>query len=278
MQLMPSYVIEPPDLLLVEVLEALPGRPISGERLVRPDGRISLGFYGELYVAGLTPAEVKEKVVLHLKKYLEDQALGLTMVDPNTGAVTRRVDPRDSDRVFVDVTKMNSKNYYVVGSVAKPGRLPFTGHETVLDAINLAGGLSPEADHDTVYLYRMSPPEGTLQRLPVNIDQIVMGGDPTTNYQLFPGDRLVVPPRPVADPDVDDDRPVRPSIATRGRAAETHRERRPLAPQAESPDDGDPRPDEEARRGPTLRDIERRLGEVERKLDRVLDALERRQP
>ena len=49
---MPDYVLEPPDLVLVEVLEALPGRPISGERLVRPDGKISLGFYGEVYVAG----------------------------------------------------------------------------------------------------------------------------------------------------------------------------------------------------------------------------------
>ena len=32
------HVIEPPDLVIIEVLEALPGRPISGERLVRPDG------------------------------------------------------------------------------------------------------------------------------------------------------------------------------------------------------------------------------------------------
>jgi len=41
---MPDYIVEPPDLVLVEVLEALPGRPISGERLVRPDGKISLSF------------------------------------------------------------------------------------------------------------------------------------------------------------------------------------------------------------------------------------------
>ena len=54
LKLMSEYVVEPPDLLVVEVLEALPGRPISGERLVRPDGKISLGFYGDLYVAGLT--------------------------------------------------------------------------------------------------------------------------------------------------------------------------------------------------------------------------------
>ena len=63
---MPDYVVEPPDLLTVEVLEALPGRPISGERLVRPDGKISLGWYGEIYVAGLNTGEIKEKIVLHL--------------------------------------------------------------------------------------------------------------------------------------------------------------------------------------------------------------------
>ena len=68
----PEYVVEPPDLLLVEVLETMPGRPISGERLVRPDGRISLGFYGDIPVAGLTLAQVKE-IVLHLRKYLNDR-------------------------------------------------------------------------------------------------------------------------------------------------------------------------------------------------------------
>ena len=78
---MPDYVVEPPDLVLVEVLEALPGRPISGERLVRPDGKISLGFYGDVYVAGLTMPEVKEKIVLHLRKYLTDEALGLVEID-----------------------------------------------------------------------------------------------------------------------------------------------------------------------------------------------------
>ena len=74
------------------MLDALPGRPISGERLVRPDGKISLGFYGEIYVAGLTITEVKEKVVRHLQKYLTDVALGIVSsrrtgnpeIDPET--------------------------------------------------------------------------------------------------------------------------------------------------------------------------------------------------
>ena len=56
-----------------------------------------------------------------------------------------RVEPRDSDRVFVDVTAYNSKNYYILGDVAVTGRLPITGNETVLDAINFANGLMPTA-------------------------------------------------------------------------------------------------------------------------------------
>src|SRR5205823_14027378 len=103
---MPDYVVEPPDLLLVEVLEALPGRPISGERLVRPDGKISLGFYGDVYVAGLTIPEVKEKIVLHLRKYLTDESLGVVERDPETDELKvdpktnqlKMTDPRDSDR------------------------------------------------------------------------------------------------------------------------------------------------------------------------------------
>ncbi len=72
-----SHRIEAVDLVLIEVLEALPGRPISGERLVRPDGTVSLGFYGDVHVAGLTAAQAKAKIVLHLRQFLSDQTLGL---------------------------------------------------------------------------------------------------------------------------------------------------------------------------------------------------------
>jgi polysaccharide biosynthesis/export protein len=197
---MPDYVLEPPDLLLVEVLEALPGRPISGERLVRPDGKITLGFYGEVYVAGLTIPEVKEKIVFHLRKYLTDEVLGLIETDPETGAPKtdaagkpKLIDPKDTDRVFVDVTAYNSKNYYVLGDVAAPGRLPVTGNETVLDALQFAGGLLPTAAPQNIRLVRPAPPGACCEQvLPVNIAAIMSGGDATTNYQLMPGDRIIV--------------------------------------------------------------------------------------
>jgi len=197
---MPDYVVEAPDLLLVEVLDALPGRPISGERLVRPDGKITLGFYGDVYVAGLTLPEVKEKIILHLRKYISDETLGLIDIDENQEVMTdektnkpKMIDPKDSSRVFVDVTAYNSKNYYVLGDVLVTGRFPITGNETVLDAINYAGGLMPTAAPQNIRLVRPAPPGACCEQLlPVNLAAITSGGDPTTNYQLMPGDRLVV--------------------------------------------------------------------------------------
>jgi polysaccharide biosynthesis/export protein len=169
---MPEYVLEPPDLIIVEVLEALPGRPISGERLVKPDGKITLGFYGEVFVAGLTTDEVKEKIVLHLRKFLPDEVLGLNEIDPEDGSVHQK-EPRDSDRVFVDVVAYNSKFYYV--------------------AINYAGGLIPTASSSNIRLVRPAPPGACCEQvLPVNLSAIISAGDPTTNYQIMPNDRIVV--------------------------------------------------------------------------------------
>jgi polysaccharide export outer membrane protein len=189
---MPEYVVEPPDLIQVEVLEALPGRPIMGERLVRPDGTIGLDWYGSVYVAGLTPSEIKEKIVIHLRKFITDENLGLIGVDPKTKEYIT-VEPKNSDRVFVEVTAYNSKVYYVMGDVNAPGRLPITGNETVLDAINYAGGLAPTASVPNIRLVRPAPPGACCEQvLPVNYEAIVNAGDATTNYQLMPGDRLVV--------------------------------------------------------------------------------------
>ncbi len=230
---MPDYVVEPPDLLLVEVLEALPGRPISGERLVRPDGKISLGFYGEVYVAGLTIPEVKEKIVLHLRKFLSDETLGLVepSTDPNAEIGEYRrdekgqlivKDPKDTDRVFVDVTAYNSKNYYILGDVLLPGRMPITGNETVLDALEYAGGLLPTAAPQNIQLVRPAPPGACCeQRLPVNLSAITNGGDPTTNYQLMPGDRIIVHRDPIVRLTVFLDRLVAPYQAVIGSGLQT---------------------------------------------------------
>ncbi len=180
----------------MEVLEASPGRPVSGERLVRaPTARSRSASTARIYVAGLSTTEIKEKIVLHLRKFLPEEVLGLVEQDEKGNWI--EIEPKDSNRVFVDVTAYNSKNYYIQGDVAAPGKLPIT-------VLNETGARSPSTarrrpDSDrralkNIRLVRPARPLGACceQVLPVNLSAIISGGDPTTNYQLMPGDRLVV--------------------------------------------------------------------------------------
>jgi len=264
----PAHVVEPPDLLIVEVLDALPGRPISGERLVRPDGTISLGFYGDVEVAGLTVPEVKEKVIQHLQKYLTRIALGIVetdsesgneKVDPTTGKPVM-LDPRDSDMVFVDVTAYNSRNYYVEGDVMVAGKFAYTGNETVLDAIHCAAGLLPSADRSKVKLIRSYPRGSPVQVLPIDYEEVTMGTDASTNYQILPNDRLVIPRDPKYTPS--------------GTAASSSqpRDRQAVPDSRYFPGYATETADQQRS---SLRAVERRLSVVEKKLDKIIERMKR---
>jgi protein involved in polysaccharide export with SLBB domain len=112
------------DKILVEALEALPGRPINGERIVRGDGTISLEWYGDVKVAGLTRREAKVKIIEHLRQWLTDEVLGLiTWAEDEKQNVW--VHPARSDRVFVDDSPM-SGNKPRTGRTALPGVPPLS--------------------------------------------------------------------------------------------------------------------------------------------------------
>ena len=96
--------------IAIEILEALPGRPLNGDRVVRPDGTISLGFYGDLRVAGLNRYQIKVKLIEHMRRYLNDEILGLWRIDPATNKY-EPVPPVESGRVLVD----ESPNYHPAG-------------------------------------------------------------------------------------------------------------------------------------------------------------------
>jgi polysaccharide biosynthesis/export protein len=252
----PTLVVEPPDLVLVEVLEAMPGRPISGERLVRPDGSISLGFYGDVHVAGLTVPEIKEKIIEHLRKYISDNDLGLLVLDQNGDEVIdpstnqpKQINARESAAVFVDVTAYNSQIYYIEGDVVTPSRFPVTGGETVLDALHFAGGLLPSADQTKVRLIRSYPKGAPVQVLAIDYAEITMGTNASTNYRILPNDRLVVP------------RDARHGQSS-GEMAENVR-----LPQ--------PGTEDLRKQLETLHAVERHLKDVERKLDRLLEETDR---
>jgi hypothetical protein len=148
--------------------------------------------------------------------------------------------------------------------------MPITGHDTVLDAISYSGGLSPQADRAHVVLYRPEK-DGTLRTLPINVDQITMGNDPTTNYQLMPGDRLVIPELSKTEPEAGKLAPEQPPAEPPKRSnLSRYFDRGPNQ-------EGAPPHDVQSESGnlerAALRRLERRIVEVERKLDLILEAL-----
>ena len=145
---------------------------IAGEHLVRPDGQVSLGVYGNVRVAGMTLDQVTQAVTVQLSKYLND---------PD---------------VRVDVLGYNSKVFYVVtdggGNGERVDRIPFTGNETVLDAVSSIQGLS-DISSKRVWVARPSPPGcAGSQVMMVDWRGITQDGVTTTNYQILPGDRVYI--------------------------------------------------------------------------------------
>lgn len=98
---LPEYVIEPPDILMIEgihivpkapyqlraldvlsiqVSGALPEAQISGLYPVEPGGMINLGVdYGSVRVAGMTSKEAEQAILDHLSQYLSAPGVSVTL-------------------------------------------------------------------------------------------------------------------------------------------------------------------------------------------------------
>jgi polysaccharide biosynthesis/export protein len=169
---LPAYLVEPGDVLLVSASDLDSPVRLPGDQPVLPDGTISLGRYGHLVVAGKTIDEI------------ELQVRGLVQAQT-----------RDPGPISVRLVSRQSKVFYVLGEVNAPGAFPLSGREAVLDGILAAGGLNDRASRLDIVLVRPTPPDHCRIVLPVCYREIVQLGDTATNYQLSPGDRIFVPSR-----------------------------------------------------------------------------------
>lgn len=171
----PVGIIDPKISLTMEDLAGK--QVIAGEHLVRPDGTVSLGIYGQVYVAGMSLEAIKCAIEIHLSQFIQDP------------------------EVNVDVLAYNSKVYYIITDGAGLGeqvnRFPVTGNETVLDAISNINGLS-SVSSKRIWVSRPAP-AGTdyAQVMDVDWNAITAEGLTATNYQLMPGDRIYIQADPL---------------------------------------------------------------------------------
>ena len=172
-----KLTISPPDELKVVIKPATEDATPSTV-VVQPDGLIDLGFVGSVYVVGLTPAEAEERIAEHLDALPRKEG-----------------EPKEKHQVSVRLANNQSKFYYVLGSVGNQGRYKLTGEETVLDAI-MQSTLRSNSKPDKAFLVRPSNPEGEGTTYFIDWEAITEKGDVRTNYQILPGDRIVVPGGP----------------------------------------------------------------------------------
>lgn len=135
---------------------------------VTDDGRITMPLIGKVDVSGLTPTEVEQKV----KALLE----------------AKYINKAD---VSVIVTEAGSKPISVIGAVTHPGRIGITGNITLIQAITQAGGLATGYGR-TLYVLRTST-NGLSEQIGIDIDDLMVNGNPDLNLPLRPNDVINVP-------------------------------------------------------------------------------------
>jgi protein involved in polysaccharide export with SLBB domain len=73
MRTLPDYVIEPPDILMINVTGNSPDviSSVSGKHMVGPDGTVNLGTCGQVYVAGMTIEEARDAITKAIAPKIE---------------------------------------------------------------------------------------------------------------------------------------------------------------------------------------------------------------
>lgn len=169
------YVLEPPDEL--EITSQPPFNTTSlSSFVVQGDGFVDLGWPGEVYVYGLTLDEAEERIAVQL----------------NDASCAQNPQSKEKYKASVRLVNNQSKYYYVLGTVTNPGRFKAGGNDTVLDAI-VQAGLKSNSLPEKAYMVCPHGLGGHDQVYKIDWFGIKDRGDTLTNYQVFPGDRIVVP-------------------------------------------------------------------------------------
>jgi polysaccharide export outer membrane protein len=123
----PGYEIRNGDVLQVRVWNQ---DAISGRARVRPDGMISLPLVNDVEAAGVEPAVLANRVQTRLKEFIVNPVVAISVEEQAPFEVS------------------------VLGEVARPGVYRIERGASVLNALAMAGGLTPVAGRDRIFVLR----------------------------------------------------------------------------------------------------------------------------
>ena len=160
----PGYKIGPGDVLRISVWKE---EGMEQEILVKPGGGITFPLAGDIQASGLTTQELAAVLKSKLKRYIPNPV------------------------VTVSVLQAVSNKIYVVGKVNQPGEYNATHYMDVLQALSLAGGLTPYADSDDIKIIRRR--DGKRQVFEFDYGKVISGRNLEMNILLEAGDTVAVP-------------------------------------------------------------------------------------
>lgn len=162
-----GYLLGPEDVLMISVWK---DEQLTRETVIRPDGMISFPLVGDVQAAGRTVEEIRQDLTKRLTRYV-----------PNP-------------HVSVSAAKLQSYKIYVMGRVNKPGEYLIGHYTDVLQALSLAGGLTPfAAENDIKIIRRQGVEDGDQRVFFFRYGDIQKGRDLRQNILLQRGDVVMVP-------------------------------------------------------------------------------------
>ena len=159
-----GYAVKPGDVLEISVWKE---PDLQRTVLVRPDGAFSFPLVGEIDARGKSVSELNKLVADRVSKYIADAV------------------------VTVSLTEVKGNKIFVIGQVNKPGEFIVNPSVNVMQALSMAGGMTPFAATNDIIVLRG---QGTQQKaMAFRYNDVVRGRSLDTNIELLSGDIVVVP-------------------------------------------------------------------------------------
>ena len=158
------YLIQPGDILDISVWRE---ESLNKAVIVRPDGGLSFPLVGNIQASGKSVELLQSEVSDKLKRFIPDPS------------------------VTVAVQQLTGNKVYVIGKVNRPGELPVSRPVDVVQALSMAGGMTPYAAANKIQIIRRE--DGRQFAIPFAYGDIEKGNDLKQNILLKAGDTIVVP-------------------------------------------------------------------------------------
>ncbi len=156
-----EYVLGPEDSVEITVLGH---EDLKLSVAISPTGKIPY-YTNNIQAAGLTQFQLKELMQKEVSELVKDP------------------------KVVVRITEYRSHKVFMVGQLKNPGVYPMRSDVTLLEAISMAGGVTPEAYLSGAFVVR----DGKI--LLVNVLDLITKGNTEENIPLFSNDIVYIPDR-----------------------------------------------------------------------------------